>query len=372
MAAPAPHPRAALHAAHMSASFFPAMVEAADRLVQALAAAPGRPRGRCLARDDPGHPRRAGADDLHPGACRRTRMRSAAPSPATSTASAGSIRSTSSASRTGCPGSGACGRGPSIRFFEETVNELIDARKALLASGEPAPRDLLTLLLEAADPETGKGLSDIEVRANIVTFIGAGHETTANALSWSLYLLSQDERARARIEQEVDEVLGDGPIEPHHLERLVYTRAVIDEAMRLYPPAPLHEPGGHRGRPDRRSWRSRQARWWRSRLMSSIGTGSCGTSPTPSGPSASCRRTRGRDRPLRLSAVRSRSAGLHRRELLAAGGRDRAGDHRPLGAARSRGGARGRARAAHHLEAARRPAHAPDAARSRRRRWSTA
>lgn len=127
---------------------------------------------------------------------------------------------------------------PAIRFFEEMVNELIDARRALLARGEPAPRDLLTLLLEAADPETGKGLSDVEVRANIVTFIGAGHEMTANALSWSLYLLSQDERARARIEQEVDEVLGRSPVEPHHLERLVYTRAVIDEAIRLYPPAP--------------------------------------------------------------------------------------------------------------------------------------
>jgi cytochrome P450 len=127
---------------------------------------------------------------------------------------------------------------PAVRFFEETVNELIGSRKALLARGEPAPRDLLTLLLEAADPETGKGLGDAEVRANIVTFIGAGHETTANALSWSLYLLSQDERARATIEREVDEVLGGGPIKPDHLDRLVYTRAVIDEALRLYPPAP--------------------------------------------------------------------------------------------------------------------------------------
>jgi cytochrome P450 len=127
---------------------------------------------------------------------------------------------------------------PAIRFFEEMVDELIADRRALLARGESPPGDLLTLLLEAADPETGRGLSDIEVRANIVTFIGAGHETTANALSWSLYLLSQDDRARTRIEREVDDVLGDGPVEPHHLERLVYTRAVIDEAIRLYPPAP--------------------------------------------------------------------------------------------------------------------------------------
>jgi cytochrome P450 len=127
---------------------------------------------------------------------------------------------------------------PAIRFFDEMVGDLIGARKALIARGEAAPRDLLTLLLEASDPETGKGLSDVEVRANIVTFIGAGHETTANALSWSLYLLSQDETARHRIEREVDEVLGKGPVEPHHLEQLVYTRAVIDEAIRLYPPAP--------------------------------------------------------------------------------------------------------------------------------------
>lgn len=128
---------------------------------------------------------------------------------------------------------------PAIRFFEDLVAELIRNRKDLLARGEPAPHDLLTLLLEAADPETGKGLTDVEVGANIVTFIGAGHETTANALSWSIYLLSQDERARSRIEQEVDEVLGDGPFELQHLDRLVYTRAVLDEAMRLYPPAPF-------------------------------------------------------------------------------------------------------------------------------------
>ncbi|HEY8380676.1 MAG TPA: cytochrome P450 [Microvirga sp.] len=128
---------------------------------------------------------------------------------------------------------------PAIRFFEEVVGELTESRKALLARGEPAPRDILTLLLEAADPETGKGLTDVEVRANIVTFIGAGHETTANALSWSLYLLSQAPEARERIEAEVDAVLGDRAFVPEDLERLPYTRAVIEEAMRLYPPVPF-------------------------------------------------------------------------------------------------------------------------------------
>lgn len=128
---------------------------------------------------------------------------------------------------------------PAIRFFDELVIELVQNRKNLIARGEKAPNDLLTLLLEAADPETGKGLSELEVGANIVTFIGAGHETTANTLSWSIYLLSQDERARARIEREVDEVLGDEAFSPEHLDKLVYTRAVIEEAMRLYPPAPM-------------------------------------------------------------------------------------------------------------------------------------
>ena len=128
---------------------------------------------------------------------------------------------------------------PAIRFFEEIVGELIGNRKDLLARGEPAPRDLLTLLLEAADPETGKGLTDVEVRANIVTFIGAGHETTANTLSWSLYLLSQDRRARDRVEREVDAVLADGPLRAESLDRLIFTRAVIEEAMRLYPPVPF-------------------------------------------------------------------------------------------------------------------------------------
>ncbi|MCB8821322.1 cytochrome P450 [Microvirga rosea] len=127
---------------------------------------------------------------------------------------------------------------PAIRFFDELVNELVDARKALIARGDPAPQDLLTLLLRASDPETGRGLSDEDVRANIVTFIGAGHETTANALSWSIYLLSQDPASRARIEEEVDRVLGDGPFLFEHLDKLVFTRAVLDETLRLYPPAP--------------------------------------------------------------------------------------------------------------------------------------
>ncbi|GJD47922.1 Putative cytochrome P450 132 [Methylobacterium crusticola] len=125
---------------------------------------------------------------------------------------------------------------PALRFFAEVVDELIERRRALATAAE-APHDLLTLLLRAQDPETGRGLSDLEVRANIVTFIGAGHETTANALTWTLYCLSQDEAARAAVEAEVDAAFA-GTAAPA-AEHLPWTRAAIEEAMRLFPPVPF-------------------------------------------------------------------------------------------------------------------------------------
>ena len=123
---------------------------------------------------------------------------------------------------------------PAGRFFAEVVDELITRRRALMEKGE-APQDLLTLLLAAQDPETGNGLSDLAVRANIVTFIAAGHETTANALTWALYCLSQDEAAQERVEAEIDGA-GEGDLA---VEALPFTRAVVEEGMRLFPPVPF-------------------------------------------------------------------------------------------------------------------------------------
>ncbi len=124
----------------------------------------------------------------------------------------------------------------SLAFFAAAVDDIIAARRALIASGASAPEDLLTLLLRAADPETGRGLSEEDVRANIVTFIGAGHETTANALTWTLYLLSQSPSWRARVEAEIDAKF-DPADETDPTERLPVTKAVFEEAMRLFPPA---------------------------------------------------------------------------------------------------------------------------------------
>ena len=128
---------------------------------------------------------------------------------------------------------------PALAYFERLVTGLIDARKALIASGGPVPRDILTLLLEASDPETGRGLSDVAVGANVITFIGAGHETTANALAWALYLISQAPDMRDRLEAEVDGLLGDRPVGAEDMARLPFARAVMEEAMRLYPPVPF-------------------------------------------------------------------------------------------------------------------------------------
>ena len=122
-----------------------------------------------------------------------------------------------------------------LRFFDSAVDTIIATRRRNLAT-DPAsvPRDILTLLLEAQDPETGRGMTEAEVRANIITFIAAGHETTSNSLAWSIFLLSQSPQWRARVAAEADRELA-GPIEGM-AERLVETRAVIEEAIRLYPP----------------------------------------------------------------------------------------------------------------------------------------
>jgi cytochrome P450 len=122
-----------------------------------------------------------------------------------------------------------------LRFFESAIDEIIATRlrRGREAHNGNAP-DILTLLLGALDPDTGQQMSEAEVRSNILTFIAAGHETTANLLSWSLFLLSQSAQWHQRVEAEADRESG-GPA-AGLADRLVETRAVIDEAARLYPP----------------------------------------------------------------------------------------------------------------------------------------
>jgi len=98
--------------------------------------------------------------------------------------------------------------------------------------------DLLTMLLLAQDTEgDGGGMSDLQLRDEALTIFLAGHETTANALSWSWYLLARHPEAEAALHAEVDRVLGGRLPTADDLSALPYTRAVLAESMRVFPPA---------------------------------------------------------------------------------------------------------------------------------------
>jgi cytochrome P450 len=97
--------------------------------------------------------------------------------------------------------------------------------------------DLLSMLIEARDEETGESMTDLQIRVEVTTFLLAGQETTALALTWLWYLLSQHEQPRRRLTDELDSVLHGRRPTFADLANLPYTRMVIDETMRLYPPA---------------------------------------------------------------------------------------------------------------------------------------
>jgi cytochrome P450 len=114
------------------------------------------------------------------------------------------------------------------------VAMLIAERRAAGKKEGAPPRDLFDLMDEARDPETGKGFSDEQLVDEVATMILAGHETTATALSWALYLLALDPETQ---EEVASETKGQRLASMADIERMKFTRAVIDETMRLYPPA---------------------------------------------------------------------------------------------------------------------------------------
>lgn len=129
---------------------------------------------------------------------------------------------------------------PENRRFNKTVAQLnsviqgfIDDRRA---SGEDKG-DLLSMLLLAQDEDNGETMSDRQVRDEAMTLFGAGHETTAVALMWTWYLLSQHPDVEAKLLEELETVLAGRAPELSDLPRLPYTEMVIKESMRLYPPA---------------------------------------------------------------------------------------------------------------------------------------
>jgi len=109
---------------------------------------------------------------------------------------------------------------------------MVERRAA--GKNESAPRDLFDLMVAARDPETGAAFSDEQLGDQVATMILAGHETTATALFWSLYLLALDPASQDMVAAEVQTATVNGALD---IERLKFTRAVVDETMRLYPPA---------------------------------------------------------------------------------------------------------------------------------------
>jgi cytochrome P450 len=122
------------------------------------------------------------------------------------------------------------------------VGALRSAVAALIAERRAHPGakdDLLHRLMHARDPESGQSMNDEQLVDNLLTFYLAGHETTAKALTWTLYLLARSPEWTRALEEEIARVTGGAQIAAGHIEQLGQTQQVLKESMRLYPPVPL-------------------------------------------------------------------------------------------------------------------------------------
>lgn len=126
--------------------------------------------------------------------------------------------------------------GPVLKQMKAVADKSITARRS---SGSRTPPDLLDLLLAGEDPETRRRMNTAELRDNLLTFIVAGHETTALTLSWALYLCAFDQEVQERARSEAQAVLGGRLATAEDIEKLPFIRSIIDEALRLYPPAAI-------------------------------------------------------------------------------------------------------------------------------------
>jgi cytochrome P450 len=119
------------------------------------------------------------------------------------------------------------------RSLDQVVHSIITARRQQnIDMG-----DLFSMLLLARDAETGQGMNNQQVRDEVITLLIAGHETVSTALTWTWYLLSRHPEVERRLHNELDEVLGGHIPTIDHLARLSYTRMVLEETLRLHPPA---------------------------------------------------------------------------------------------------------------------------------------
>ena len=121
-----------------------------------------------------------------------------------------------------------------IKILDKIIFDIIDKRRKEGVSKS----DLLSMLLDARDEDTGEAMDNKQLRDEVMTIFIAGNETTANAMAWTLYLLSQNPEAEEKMIKEIDEKLDAGvELNFQNVLRFQYVRQVIDESMRLFPPA---------------------------------------------------------------------------------------------------------------------------------------
>ena len=124
--------------------------------------------------------------------------------------------------------------GPALKDMKAMADQAIEARAARGSADVP---DLLDLLLEGEDAKTKRRMSNAEVRDNLLTFIVAGHETTALTLAWAMYLMGFDEEVQKKAREEAQSVLQGRACTGEDVENLPFIRMIIDETLRLYPAA---------------------------------------------------------------------------------------------------------------------------------------
>jgi len=123
-----------------------------------------------------------------------------------------------------------------VARIHAVLDEVVESHRRRADAGEDS---VIGRLIDARDPETGAPLGREALRNEIAVLFMAGHETTANTMAWVWYLLSQAPDVEARLHAEIDTVLAGRPATLADMPKLVYTRAILDETMRLYPPVPI-------------------------------------------------------------------------------------------------------------------------------------
>ena len=119
-----------------------------------------------------------------------------------------------------------------LRTIDDVIYGIIDQRRTTSS----AQNDLLDMLLKARDDSSGERMTDRQIRDEVITIFSAGHETTANLLSWTLYLLARHPDVLAKLHQELDDVLRGRIPNADDLQKLPYTRAILNESMGAFAP----------------------------------------------------------------------------------------------------------------------------------------